>query len=134
MMRKYLSLVILSALSLACFADNVAPDAYEVLLKNKNEVIEHDGCDYPDSDIESRTGKVKLGHAFHSIFDGMMLDNQDMLIFKGCMSQGEHGWLCSITFNNYFRDIKEESPSPFNMTFSVDTSLNLVHDLKLVCM
>jgi hypothetical protein len=130
-MKKCLYLVLLSAFSINCFADNLAPDAYEVLLKNKDEVIEHDGCDYPESGIEN--GKVKLGHAFRGIFDSLMLENRDIIIFKGCTNQGKYGWSCSISFNDYLRDSKEEGPSPYSMAFSVDSSLNLDHELKLIC-
>jgi hypothetical protein len=130
-MKVFIILFVAISFSISSFADDFMPDAYEVLLKNKDEIIEHDGCNYPDSGIES--GKVKLGHAFRGIFDSLMLQSQDMIVFNTCLNQGEYGWLCSISFNEYVRGTKEEGPSPYSMVFSVDNSLSLVHELKLMC-
>ncbi len=133
MMKKILCLLTLSYMSTTCIADaDLSPDAYDVLLKNKDEFIVHDGCNYPKSGLEQE--KVKLGQAFYNIFDSFMTMHQDMLILKECSSQNEHGWQCSITFNDYYRETKEEGPSPYSIIFSVDTSLNLDHDLLLICM
>ncbi|WP_370053687.1 hypothetical protein [Neptunomonas sp.] len=131
MIRKYLYLVMLSALSINCFASDVAPDAYDVLLKNKDEITEHDGCNYPNSGLTKES--TNLGNIFQSIFDSMMVESTDLLVLKSCSSQGEYGWRCAITFNDYFRDIKEQGPSPYSMVFLVDESLNLDHELTVFC-
>jgi hypothetical protein len=130
-MKRILAVALINVfLNQNSFAENKeSPDAYDVLLKNQETLVQHDGCNYP----KSGTGNIKLGHAFKNIFDRMMVDEENIIILKNCSSQDNNGWHCSISFNSYYNDTKEIGPSPYTLAFSVNKDLVITNDLPLLC-